>query len=356
MAPVLLAERVMRKLKLKIMDKEEKNVEVTYLSPYMKEVMEKLERDKKRPAVHTYNATLNSFITFLKNNGEPETVEIPVAEVFTPGKLKEYETWLRDKDAKWNTVSTYMRTLKAVRNKLIEEKLLEYNAKLFDDVYTKVESQTKRALTEEQMNTLYHADFARLPKDEQCALAYFLLMFLFRGMPFIDLAYLRKQDLKGDCITYCRHKTGRKIVVRIPKEAMPLFEQYRNKKKDSGYLFPILDGLIKNEKEMYAGYIKALHRFNRKLAKMGSLLLPGVEISSYTARHTWATLAFHSGIPVGIISKALGHSSVKVTETYLKPFENERVDEANDELIMTVVKSNKDDRMVWKPGLQGIYR
>lgn len=81
---------------------------------------------------------------------------------------------------------------------------------------------------------------------------------------------------------------------------------------------------------------------NRKLAKMAALLLPGTNISSYTARHTWATLAFYSGIPIGIISKALGHSSIKVTETYLKPFENEKVDAANDELIMSVVKRSKE--------------
>lgn len=61
---------------------------------------------------------------------------------------------------------------------------------------------------------------------------------------------------------------------------------------------------------------------------------------TYTARHTWATLAFHAGVNIGIICKALGHSSIKVTETYLKPFENEKVDIANDELIISVVAHN----------------
>ena len=61
---------------------------------------------------------------------------------------------------------------------------------------------------------------------------------------------------------------------------------------------------------------------------------------TYPARHTWATLAFHAGVNIGIICKALGHSSIKVTETYLKPFENEKVDIANDELIISVVAHN----------------
>ena len=312
---------------------------MVHLSPYIKSVFEWLTADKKRPAVHTYNATLNSFTKFFGGQG---TEEMLVPDVFTAGKLKEYEAWLRSRNASWNTVSTYMRVLKAVYNRLVEAKRLTYDARLFDSVYTKVEAQSKRSLTEEQMNTLLHTDFEKLPEDVQNVLAYFLLMFLFRGMPFIDMAYLRKQDLKEHCITYCRHKTGKKMVVRIPHEATALFEKCRNKKTDSGYLFPILDETTENDKKLYKNYRQALRTFNRKLAKMAALLLPGTNISSYTARHTWATLAFYSGIPIGIISKALGHSSIKVTETYLKPFENEKVDAANDELIMSVVKRSKE--------------
>lgn len=61
----------------------------------------------------------------------------------------------------------------------------------------------------------------------------------------------------------------------------------------------------------------------------------------YICPHTWATLAFHAGMSIGIISKALGHFSIKVTETYLKPFENEKVDAANEELIISVAGYNE---------------
>lgn len=146
------------------MDKEEKNVEMVHLSPYMKSVIERLTADKKRPAVHTYNATLNSFTKFFGGQG---TEEMLVTDVFTAGKLKEYEAWLRSRNASWNTVSTYMRVLKAVYNRLVEAKRLTYDARLFDSVYTKVEAQSKRSLTEEQMNTLLHTDFEKLPEDVQ---------------------------------------------------------------------------------------------------------------------------------------------------------------------------------------------
>ena len=93
----------MRKSKFKFMDKEEKNVEMVHLSPYMKSVIERLTADKKRPAVHTYNATLNSFTKFSGGQG---TEEMLVTDVFTAGKLKEYEAWLRSRNASWNTGST----------------------------------------------------------------------------------------------------------------------------------------------------------------------------------------------------------------------------------------------------------
>lgn len=327
-----------------------------------------MEIDKKWSAVHTYTYTLKSVTEFYGGKGTP----VPIDEAFTSGRLKEYEEWMRlegtrnkktdkkrsdrkhgvPKGLSLNTISTYMRTLKAVYNRLADKKILPYNPKLFDNVYTKVESQTKRALDTKQMNTLLHTDIEKLPKEMQCALAYFLLMFLFRGMPFIDLAHLRKQDVKGKYIVYSRHKTGRQITVRIPKEAMKLIEKFKNMNYDSIYLFPILDkknaakeqsqknGKIKKDKELYMNYLRVLRNFNLKLEKIATLLLPDVKLSSYTPRHTWATLAFHAGVNIGIICKALGHSSIKVTETYLKPFENEKVDIANDELIISVVAHN----------------
>ena len=368
------------------MDEKEKNAGGTLttnlpdLACYMQSVIGQLEADKKRSAVHTYTYALKSVTEFYGGEGTP----MPVGEVFTPGRLKEYEEWMKLEGARkrssgkegaqkidrgpkglsLNTISTYMRDLKAVYNRLADEKVLAYNSKLFDDVYTKVESQTKRALEAEQMNTLLHTDIEELPGGVRCALAYFLLMFLFRGMPFIDLAYLRKQDVKGRCIVYSRHKTGRQMTVRIPKEAAGLMEEFRNMNPGSVYLFPILNeedgqegrskrdeqgrkdgqgrdnGKVKKDKELYLEYLRALRNFNLKLERIASLLLPGVKLSSYTPRHTWATLAFHSGVSIGIICKALGHSSIKVTETYLKPFENEKVDAANDELIVSVTACN----------------
>ena len=115
---------------------ETKITEAAELVAYMMTVIRKLKEDKKHPAVHTYTSTMNSVITFSTEKVFKMTFE----EMFTKGRLKEYENWLRNNKAKWNTVSTYMRTLKAVHNRLVANKRMPYEPTLFDDVYTKVES------------------------------------------------------------------------------------------------------------------------------------------------------------------------------------------------------------------------
>lgn len=272
-------------------------------------------------------------------------------EVFTPGRLKEYEQWMLLRKLTQNTISTYMRTLRAVYNRWMPPGTAEHNPRLFDDVYTGVVSQTKRALTARQMEQLLEADLSSLSPQQQAVLAYFLLMFLLRGMPFIDLAHLRKRDMQDGRITYSRHKTDKPITVRIPREALVLIAKYADRHSASPYLFPILDARIRDGWQSYRNYQDALRHFNRKLGQVMSRLLPGVRVSSYTARHTWATLAFHSGQPVGIISQALGHSSLRVTETYLKPFGNELVDKANRQLIASVRKCKWKNETGYRAGL-----
>ena len=325
----------------------------TDLSAYLPGIFNELTAVGKFTALHTYTSTLNSFTRFW---GKKDTA-MPLVEVFTPGTLKTYQEWLVRKGLSWNTVSTYMRTLRAIYNRIFSlissaasnsAPVFYYNPKLFEDVYTRVESRTKRALTEKKTQILMNADLQSLPEKQRRSLAYFRLMFLFRGMPFIDLAHLRKCDLQGNQIVYCRHKTGRQLTVSIPKEAFALIREFRDMNPNSIYLFPILDNSLKDSYAQYRNYLDTLRSFNKYLSKATRILLPGNKVSSYTARHTWATLSFHMGTPVGVISKALGHSSIRVTETYLKPFENISVDRANDKLIALLIQKEDKCRNVGK--------
>ena len=308
---------------------------------YMPEVIGMLKREGKFPAMHVYACTLRSYEKFCAEERYPKntTASLSMQEIFTPERLKEYEDWLAGQQSSPNTISTYMRTLQAVYNRWMSPGIEGYNPVLFKDVYTKVESRTKRALTAEQMEQLRNTDFSVLTLRQQQVLTYFLLMFMLRGMPFIDLAHLRKSDLRNRRITYRRHKTGKLMVVDVPPDAMRLLQKYRDK-TDSEYLFPLLHGGLFME-EHHHRYQETLRHFNRELARLMKQLLPGVSVSSYTARHTWATLAYHSGVPVGLISQSLGHSSIRVTMTYLKPFDAEGIDRINRQVISLVKKSKK---------------
>ena len=308
---------------------------------YIPEVIGMLKREGKFPAMHVYACTLRSYEKFCAEERHPKntTTSLSMQEIFTPERLKEYEDWLAGQQSSPNTISTYMRTLQAVYNRWMSPGIEGYNPVLFKDVYTKVESRTKRALTAEQMEQLRNTDFSVLTLRQQQVLTYFLLMFMLRGMPFIDLAHLRKSDLRNRRITYRRHKTGKLMVVDVPPDAMRLLQKYRDK-TDSEYLFPLLHGGLFME-EHHHRYQETLRHFNRELARLMKQLLPGVSVSSYTARHTWATLAYHSGVPVGLISQSLGHSSIRVTMTYLKPFDAEAIDRINRQVISLVKKSKK---------------
>lgn len=308
---------------------------------YMPEVIGMLKREGKFPAMHVYACTLRSYEKFCAEERYPKntTASLSMQEIFTPERLKEYEDWLAGQQSSPNTISTYMRTLQAVYNRWMSPGIEGYNPVLFKDVYTKVESRTKRALTAEQMEQLRNTDFSVLTLCQQQVLTYFLLMFMLRGMPFIDLAHLRKSDLRNRRITYRRHKTGKLMVVDVPPDAMRLLQKYRDK-TDSEYLFPLLHGGLFME-EHHHRYQETLRHFNRELARLMKQLLPGVSVSSYTARHTWATLAYHNGVPVGLISQSLGHSSIRVTMTYLKPFDAEVIDRVNKQVISLVKKSKK---------------
>lgn len=308
---------------------------------YIPEVIGMLKREGKFPAMHVYACTLRSYEKFCAEERHPKnaTASLSMQEIFTPERLKEYEDWLAGQQSSPNTISTYMRTLQAVYNRWMSPGIEGYNPVLFKDVYTKVESRTKRALTAEQMEQLRNTDFSVLTLRQQQVLTYFLLMFMLRGMPFIDLAHLRKSDLRNRRITYRRHKTGKLMVVDVPPDAMRLLQKYRDK-TDSEYLFPLLHGGLFME-EHHHRYQETLRHFNRELARLMKQLLPGVSVSSYTARHTWATLAYHSGVPVGLISQSLGHSSIRVTMTYLKPFDAEVIDRINRQVIPLVKKSKK---------------
>lgn len=296
------------------------------LIKFMNSVAEELRLRGYYGTAHVYRSSLNALYAF--NNGK----ELPFGKI-TPEFLKHFEAHLRQKGCSWNTVSTYMRTFRATYNRAIDNHSAPYVPHLFKHVYTGTRADKKRALDADDMALLINAHRTeRVPQLLNRTQGLFVLMFLLRGLPFVDLAYMHKNDLNGNIITYRRRKTGRQLTVTVPPEAMELLNQYMNADANSPYLFPFLHSK-EESKEAYREYQLALRVFNSQLALLGSVLGIHTNLSTYAARHTWATMAYHCEVHPGIISEAMGHSSITVTETYLKPFKNKKIDEANEKII-----------------------
>lgn len=296
------------------------------VASFMKQVAKRLQVEGNFGTAHVYRSSLNAIIAY--SGKEDLTFEEVTSEW-----LKDYEIYLRGRGCSWNTVSTYMRTFRAVYNRAVDSQLIPYVPHLFRSVYTGTRADHERALSDEDMKKVFgRLESSAMTPALRRAQELFMLMFLLRGLPFVDLAYLRKSDLRGNVLTYRRRKTGRPLSVTLTPEAMILVDRYMNRDASSPYLFPLLKS-GEGTQEAYHEYQMALRAFNRQLMLLGELLGLGDKLSSYTARHTWATTAYYCEIHPGIISEAMGHSSITVTETYLKPFKSKKIDEANRQVI-----------------------
>lgn len=305
------------------------------LTRFTTSLIRDFEAQQRFATAHVYSATLNAFTAFL------QVREIHFSTL-TPATLKQFENHLRNKQRKWNTVSTYMRTLRAIYNRATDTDLTPYAPKLFKGVYTGVKRERKLALTAEEMNLLIYAPPRRpLSQAVQQARDCLRLMFHLQGMPFVDLAHLHHSDFDASKHLLCCHrqKTGVSLEVNISTLTQRLLEQMRSPAHcASPYLLNILSG-NPERKEAYEEYQQKLRTLNNNLKLLARIQGVNACVSSYTARHTWATLAKYCRIPEGLICDALGHTSVKTTETYLKSFENKDVGKANKKIISFVRKA-----------------
>lgn len=317
----------------------------------LSDVIKELRQNGQWGTAHIYQSTHNSFSLYIKG------IDIPFTDL-TPALLKDYETYLRQRQCSWNTVATYMKVLKAVYNRAVDQGRAQFVPRLFRHVRTSPCTERKKALEAGTMKKILYdttssgmaADTGmlcqathpsgghgaqRMPPGLQQSRMFFSLMFLLRGIPFVDLAYLRKTDIKENILSYRRRKTGRQLTVSLTPETHKLIRLLSNTDNASPYLFPFLSSPEGTE-AAYHEYQLALRHFNRQLKKLGECKGEFARLSTYSARHTWATLAYHCEIHPGIISEAMGHSSIAVTEVYLKPFQNSRIDYANRQVISFV--------------------
>lgn len=281
--------------------------------------IERLKSEGRYPTAHVYKNALRSFMEFCG------TRTVAFHQV-NRENLKRYGQYLKRRNKKLNTISTYMRMLRCIYNRGVDMKQAPYVHRLFHDVFTGVDTHNKKALPTSELHTLLYED----PKSDKLrrTQAIASLMFQFCGMAFADIAHLEKKNLKEGILKYHRIKTGTPMSVEVLDTAcemiMTLVKEGDACSGCPDYLFSILSG--ENQKQDAKGYVEyqsALRNFNNQLKCLAKTFRLKSPVTSYSLRHSWATTAKRRGVPVEMISESLGHKSIKTTQIYLKGFELE---------------------------------
>ena len=272
-----------------------------------------------------YEKTMKNFAEFLGG------VNLPFSAM-TEQLIADYNAFLVQRGMVRNSISFYMRIMRAVYNKAVRQKLVEQSHP-FTEVYTGIDRTRKRAVSESVISQLYKL---KLAEGTPLAIArdIFIFSYCTRGMAFVDIAYLKKENIQNGVICYARRKTGQLLSVRIEPSIQRIIERYASAL--SPYVFPILTST--ETQQSYEEYQVAINNHNRLLRRLSKMLPTGCKLTSYTSRHSWATAARNHNVPISVISAGMGHTSEQTTQIYLTMLENSVIDDANQGLIMSLLE------------------
>ena len=292
---------------------------VTGVTSFARKLIEDLKKMGKKVTARRYSISLNSFMRFTGNR------EVAWGD-FTSTLMLGYEEFLMKRGLCRNSTSFYMRNLRSIVNRAIEEDYeLPHNP--FRHVYMGIDKTVKRAVTLTTICRIRDLDLSGQPHLD-FARNVFMFAFYTRGMSFVDIAFLRKTDVKNGVITYSRRKTRRQIQVRLESQICRLMDKMGENK--SGFLLPIIG---EKGSDVNSQYENAYHKINRNLKEIGKMLGLDIKLTMYVARHAWASIAHANHVPVSTISKAMGHDSEATTMIYLSSLDMSAVDKANRKII-----------------------
>ena len=274
-----------------------------------------------------YGSAYRSFVSFLRVKERMFTLKF---SQITSELIRRYEFYLiEERKIRRNSSSFYIRILRAVFHK----GLAYYDLNLpnpFRSVYAGVDTTVKRAVDVNVITKLikYQSENEQLNFTKDA----FLFCFLARGMAFIDFVKLQKSDCQNGRIIYRRSKTRTLLSIKVNTMMVEIINRYADPKSE--YLFPVL----KTPTFTQMAYEKALQHYNYHLRKLAEEI--GVDsLTSYVARHSWATQASRLHIPTRVISESMGHSNERVTAIYLASLDNHEIDMANKKVLDKIKES-----------------
>ncbi len=319
----LRLENIIRDLTLKglcstdaIVEHFKKHTDSQSFFNFMDSVIEQLKRLNRERTSETYAAALSSFGRFRHNK------DVQLDDIDTD-MMMEYEAWLKSEGAALNTISFYMRILRATYNRAVE-KGLTAQKQPFKHVYTGMDKTVKRAISLKAIRRIKELDLTGMPHWE-LARDMFLFSFYTRGMSFIDMAYLKKSDLKNGILSYRRHKTGQQLHIRWESCMEEITTKYAAD-CSGDYLLPILKLPSKKLRSQYKSTLFRTNKYLKEIARLCSIAAP---LTMYVARHSWASIAKSKNIPISVISEGMGHDSEETTRIYLASLDSSVIDKAN---------------------------
>ena len=289
---------------------------------FARQLVRELRQIGKRRTAETYTTALNSFLRF---RGERDVM----FEEVDSNLMVEYETYLKSAGVCPNSSSFYMRNLRAMYNRAVERELTLQRIP-FRHVYTGVDKTVKRAVSLKVIRQIRDLDLTLNPTMDY-ARDIFMFSFYTRGMSFVDMAYLKKKDLQNGVLSYRRQKTGQQLFIKWEKPMQEIISKYDTSL--TPYLLPIIRDMETEDRKQYKN---AAHLVNAKLKKMGKQLGLGIPLTSYVARHAWASIAKSKNIPLSTISEAMGHDSENTTRIYLASLDTSIVDKANSIILKSL--------------------
>lgn len=283
---------------------------------YMRAHIKMLRAANRLGTAQNYEKVMCSFSNFLDN------MRLPLS-AFTDQIIADYNAHLIQRGLVRNSVSFYMRVLRAIYNKAVRQRLIVQQHP-FTEVYTGIDQTRKRAVSESIITQLHRLELEPNSPITLCR-DMFIFSYCTRGMAFVDIAFLKRSNIQNGMICYARRKTGQLLSIKIESCIQRIIDRYAD--TISPYVFPILTST--DATEAFKQYQVALNTHNRLLGKLSKMVGCGCKLTSYTSRHSWATAARNHNVPISVISQGMGHTSEQTTQIYLTTLENSIIDEAN---------------------------
>lgn len=293
------------------------------------QIREKTSCGKTKTSAN-YRSAFRSLNRFLQTQGHEARLAFDQLDCKL---LEDYESYLlHERRITRNSSSFYMRVLHSVYNKGVATLGLK-QADPFTHVYTGVDKTDKRAIS---LNAIVKiVQYSGTDQKMEFCRDLFVFSFFARGIAFIDLAKLKKDNLVNGRLVYRRSKTGQLLSVKLEKATRAILRKYEH--KETQHLFPIL----KNDTFTPTSYWSALRAYNYRLKRLAREIGHDIILTSYTPRHSWASEALRLHVPTRVISESMGHSSERTTSIYLTAIDHRDLDSAAKKIIDTIHKRIK---------------